>query len=38
MLRFNPKTCQLAYAPSNEPQYELRKLEQFVPATPATPR
>jgi Tol biopolymer transport system component len=35
MLRFNPKTWQLAYAPSNGPQYEIRKLEHFVPATSA---
>ena len=40
MLRFNSKTWQLAYAPSNSPQYEIRKLEHFVPATPlpASPR
>jgi dipeptidyl aminopeptidase/acylaminoacyl peptidase len=40
MLRFNPKTWQLAYAPSNGPRYEIRKLEHFVPATsaPAQPR
>jgi Tol biopolymer transport system component len=36
MLRFNPKTWQLAYAPSNGPQYEIRKLEHFVPATSAS--
>jgi Tol biopolymer transport system component len=35
MLRFNPKTWQLAYAPSNGPQTEIRKLEHFVPAAPA---
>jgi len=38
MLRFNPKTWQLAYAPSNGPQYEIRKLEHFVPATSASAR
>ena len=40
MLRFNPKTWQIAYAPSNSPQYEIRKLEHFVRAAsaPAQPR
>jgi Tol biopolymer transport system component len=32
MWRFNPKTGQVAYAPSNAPSYEVRKIENFLPS------
>ena len=32
MWRFNPKTWQVAYAPSNAPTTEVRVLEHFLPA------
>ena len=32
MWRFNPKTWQVAYAPSNGPTFEVRVLEHFMPA------
>jgi Tol biopolymer transport system component len=35
MWRFNPKTGQVAFAPSNAPSYEARKLENFLPSTAA---
>ena len=31
MWRFNPKTWQVAYAPSNAPTTEVRVLEHFLP-------
>jgi Tol biopolymer transport system component len=33
MWRFNPKTWQVAYAPSNSPTFEVRVLEHFLPST-----
>jgi Tol biopolymer transport system component len=35
MWRFNPKTWQVAYAPSNAPSSEVRKIENFLPSTTA---
>jgi Tol biopolymer transport system component len=32
MLRFNPKTWQIAYAPSNGPRYEIRRIEHYLSA------
>ena len=30
-LRFNPKTWQIVYAPSNAPSFEVRRMENFLP-------
>jgi hypothetical protein len=30
-FRFNPKTWQIVYGPSNAPSFEVRRMENFLP-------